>query len=373
MKLFQKLSVLSAAVGLAAVTVVDAKPMNTCSAQEGCISIVSQEMETASKCRDFGCEFEVCLTLSMQSRACPSTISHICEKDEDECIFTQGFSTAAEKATIPAQHKQCQTVGPEMTVEFLLKDGSGCGGSGSVGLTGTGAIGGPATCQPRPASITSCTGNGVGKECIWTYTTPKCTGGGSGPTPTDAPTPAPTDAPRAERAEIVATPTDSPLSVGTADITVEKSVNLGGRSGASCNPGMETVSSENGASVTYTFIVSNTGTTCLDNVVLRDDGLGFSVPFPGMMHPGAEHTRCFQTKINGDQSSNAYVYGNPVECDTGNDIAGLSTVDDFDPAGVKQIANPNGCMVQKEVTDLPNGQFVITETETCRQCDCPAS
>merc|ERR1712084_65579 len=155
-------------------------------------------------------------------------------------------------------------------------------------------------------------------------------------------------------------------------IVLDKTVRLGPREGATCNQGVKEVQSVYGASITYAFVITNTGNTCLSNVVLRDDGLNYVNAFPGIMQIGSEYRKCFQTIIEGDAKSTAYVYGNPVDCETGSDLVpAVEDVSWSNTASVKEMnAKPN-CSTKRDITDLTNGRFLVTTTETCKQCDCP--
>lgn len=81
------------------------------------------------------------------------------------------FFLSVETTDIPLGFEQCQIVSAGETVEFLLKDGSGCGGvNGATASLNNGE----ATCAPRLNAVSSCTGNGNddGKECIWRTVAP---------------------------------------------------------------------------------------------------------------------------------------------------------------------------------------------------------
>lgn len=113
------------------------------------------------------------------------TISHSCVKDQDSCLSGElalgiGFSGAVETADVAQDYVQCQTGKPGETLQFLFKDGSGCKDLGSITmapLLGNGLSG---SCEPRPDTLKSCTGNKEGVECIWTVKLPVKGGGGGG-------------------------------------------------------------------------------------------------------------------------------------------------------------------------------------------------
>jgi hypothetical protein len=144
-------------------------PLDSCIEQASCVNFSVDKVESAASCGG-GCEFKVCLDFKLGG-SCPksSTISHSCMKKPNECSLP-GFGSAGEVGNV-GSHTQCQTVPPNSVAQFLLKDGSGCYGT---------ATSGGASCFPRPSGIESCTGNGVGKECIWTLPIPSCDPGAQG-------------------------------------------------------------------------------------------------------------------------------------------------------------------------------------------------
>jgi len=85
------------------------------------------------------------------------------------------FSDATEITSGPLLSdggKQCQTGTPGETLEFLFKDGKGCEDSAAVPDAAIPYDDVTISCAPRTATVASCTGNGLGKECIWTVTLP---------------------------------------------------------------------------------------------------------------------------------------------------------------------------------------------------------
>lgn len=170
-----------------------AAPMNTCEVQEQCIEIEANLYKT-NKCSSVTCEYEVCLTVSGKGSNCPSTFSHSCEKPELMCDhknktkglyefpkFYDGEKFASENFNVKKGRKMCQIVGPGEKVQFLLKDGNGCKKTAGPVTTAV-TTSSPnfmlpnqvASCAPRDSNTTSCTGNGVGIECVWEYTAPSC-------------------------------------------------------------------------------------------------------------------------------------------------------------------------------------------------------
>jgi len=149
-----------------------AKPANSCSRQADCIDITTEQLTNGLTC-DSGCEYKICLLIQKGGSCVKSdSWSHSCVKPEDQCSGGSGFSGALEKTSgVSAGYEQCQIVTAGNSAEFLLKDGGSCGNSASLG---------DATCEPRDSSSSSCTGNGIGKECVWTIPAPiNCRAGGS--------------------------------------------------------------------------------------------------------------------------------------------------------------------------------------------------
>jgi hypothetical protein len=155
--------------------------MATCGEQSDCIKF-STPVKTSGTC-DGDCEWKVCLDLSLiGSNSCvkeSGTVSHSCVLPPDVCAANVlNFKSATETGSLDSSHVQCQTGKGGETLYFLLKDGPGC--SSSTVLTGAwppGSLDPKATCQPtvfeRGSSI-SCTGNGSGVECVWSYKLPIC-------------------------------------------------------------------------------------------------------------------------------------------------------------------------------------------------------
>ena len=180
--------------------------MQTCEDQRKCISWSITEDSDGSTCAG-DCDMTVCLTIDLSLGGCSKdgAISHTCVKGTDQCTGTGGFgggvsTEVGSGAQVSNGGRQCQTGKPGETLQFLLKDGQSCdsGGGATVSIGGSSAS---ATCAPRAGDVSSCTGNGVGKECVWTIVLPACT--------TDAPTVAPTDA-----------PTVSPMALPTSASTI---------------------------------------------------------------------------------------------------------------------------------------------------------
>lgn len=154
-------------------------PLSSCTKQMGCLQWEFTDGPTPGLCPDGACEWTVCVTLMLGADGCVKairdSISHVCQKDDATCTPAEGFADAKEITSGPVVTdggKQCQTGTPGETLEFLFKDGRGCLDSAAVPDASAPFDDVAITCAPRPASVASCTGNGVGKECIWTITLP---------------------------------------------------------------------------------------------------------------------------------------------------------------------------------------------------------
>jgi hypothetical protein len=152
-------------------TTTSAAPIATCGTQWDCLDFTFESIQ--SPICDDECEWRVCMKLNLTKPDCTKTgtVSHTCEKPDDECMPTPGsFGAAEEVGGIGNGYEYCQVVPPGGVAEFLLKDGNAnpdCGMLQPTGLTG----GGSAMCTTSP--VKSCTGNGnIGKECVWSVTAP---------------------------------------------------------------------------------------------------------------------------------------------------------------------------------------------------------
>jgi len=175
-------------------TTVNAGAMATCGEQSDCIKFSTPE-ETSGTCTG-DCEFKVCLDLSgIGSTSCvkkDGTVSHSCVLPSDVCAANQlDFTGATETPSLTSSHVQCQTGKGGEYLYFLLKDGRGCSSStDTTGVWPPGSLEPKATCQPTAfaaGSSVSCTGNGSGVECVWSYKLPTCT---APPPPPPPPPPA---------------------------------------------------------------------------------------------------------------------------------------------------------------------------------------
>lgn len=98
------------------------------------------------------------------------------------------------------------------------------------------------------------------------------------------------------------------LCLAPPAIDIQKTVYLGHDGGASV-PGYKSVQGTNGATVTYAFLVSNTGGTALTNVMIQDVALGILPIELGTVSTGAVSTAYVEAVISGDLRNTATVSG----------------------------------------------------------------
>lgn len=158
---------------------IQAGPLDSCALQNACLTFTVTPSTT--NCGG-DCHYKVCAVIDSSLPGCTKkgqdTWSHTCKKSSaanGECEIENGFANpgAVENKTIKTGYFECQIIKGGDKVEFLFKDGNGCDNSAIVSVAGGGIIG---NCAPRTLGTKSCTGNGVGKECIFTIPTPQCTG-----------------------------------------------------------------------------------------------------------------------------------------------------------------------------------------------------
>jgi hypothetical protein len=157
------------ALALWQATTVQGDPINSCSTQSNCIIVTKTPIKNDGECGV--CTIRVCLTLDLNKQGCvkqTGTVSHVCTDNKDttpdQCSspFT-GFENPGDKVEgIGDDSTYCVGVAPGQNAVFIVKDGNTCADSASTGF---------GTCAPRSSSTTSCTGNGLGVECVWTVPT----------------------------------------------------------------------------------------------------------------------------------------------------------------------------------------------------------
>jgi hypothetical protein len=182
---------------MAAQPVKEDKGFWNCPLQSKCLDVTIEQVDpTVFTCVAEACEYKICLTLALSNAECSKSgaISHTCLRNPDVCLANPdgGGSCAFFGNSIETQgpvdgDTQCQIVKGGDDAIFLLKDGAGCEGSvaASVNVAGIGGqsvtglcvpskLSTDTACQSASSDVDSCTGNGVGKECIWTVTAPAC-------------------------------------------------------------------------------------------------------------------------------------------------------------------------------------------------------
>jgi uncharacterized repeat protein (TIGR01451 family) len=134
-------------------------------------------------------------------------------------------------------------------------------------------------------------------------------------------------------------------------IQIQKTVYLGHNAGASC-PGVDSLVGATGASITYCFVVTNTGDTHLNNVTISDPALGITQTDMTLksgtqpLAPGASLVYYYQTTITGDLTNVATATGTPSD-PNGTPIPGVTPPQDDDTSTVDQVAP--GIQIQKTV------------------------
>lgn len=96
-----------------------------------------------------------------------------------------------------------------------------------------------------------------------------------------------------------------------------------------------------GKDATYCFVVSNTGDTTLDNILIENSALGFSYSDVPPLTPNSTATIAYTSPIRGPLTNDVSVSANPVLPDL-EDIPDLDDVTATDPSEVGiTIHNPN--------------------------------
>ena len=99
--------------------------------------------------------------------------------------------------------------------------------------------------------------------------------------------------------------------------------------------------------VTYTYLVTNTGTTFLDDITIVDDrgtvdlSDDVTIPVPGILAPSATQQVMSAFMVSGDLTNIADVTGNPTDA-SGNDLPGLVDPTDSDDAVVELLTQLAG-------------------------------
>lgn len=131
------------------------------------------KVSSPEQCASGDCEYKICMKLELGGtcrKDAVDTVSHTCEKPDNECLTGGGFSASDDEiADLPNGYDSCQVVAPGGKAEFLLKDGNAKDGCGSSDINFLGGY--SASCQTYGSEC--CTGRGnVGKECMWSIEAP---------------------------------------------------------------------------------------------------------------------------------------------------------------------------------------------------------
>ena len=177
-----------------------AGPVNNCNAQSGCLSL-SVEKASASDYSNCGnrCMWYICIDVDSSQSGCEKgggSISHGCNGGEtgDRALCpTNEVSLWSEAAKVESKSSwsYCQFVEPGGLAHFLVKDGGSCAGGTTTYSSNDGIFsenyGAIAQCAPSSSSnmnlaggndlfttfpTSGCSGNGEGKECVWTVRAP---------------------------------------------------------------------------------------------------------------------------------------------------------------------------------------------------------
>jgi uncharacterized membrane protein len=126
----------------------------------------------------------------------------------------------------------------------------------------------------------------------------------------------------------------SAVGVVVASIAITNTVYLGSdAAGSGCESAVEYVEGGAGTDAVYCFRITNYGTTYLNNIVLKDEALGFSKVDVKMLAPGESVLVPFKATILSNLTNIATVVGNPVFAN-GTDIPKLADVTATDPSSV---------------------------------------
>lgn len=134
---------------------------------------------------------------------------------------------------------------------------------------------------------------------------------------------------------------DAEVEVVNPGIEVAKTVYNGHDNGASC-PGRESVQNGQGGSVTYCFVVTNTGDTYLDDITLTDPFLSITEAQMTLLSgttplaPDASLTYYYETTADFDLVNTVDVTGNPTD-ETGRDLPNAPNPTDDDTASVDVV------------------------------------
>lgn len=137
------------------------------------------------------------------------------------------------------------------------------------------------------------------------------------------------------------------------DISIEKTVYAGNNSGAGI--GTHLIARVSGTALTYIFKITNTGNTCLDDIVVTDAALGITLGGMNIksgslpLTPGATLIAYYETTLTSDLVNIAKTSGTPVYDITGTAILGMTKPVDSDTAEARAVTP--GLSIVKMVYD----------------------
>ncbi|MEQ8718422.1 MAG: VWA domain-containing protein [Acidimicrobiales bacterium] len=133
------------------------------------------------------------------------------------------------------------------------------------------------------------------------------------------------------------------VDVVDPDIEITKTVYFGTEDPVTGCPGSDSVVAQLGDSVTYCFVVTNTGDTHLADVTVDDPDLGINeadmTPVTGgaPLAPGESLTLAYVATVEGDLANTAVAGGTPTDPD-GGEIPGAEDPSDDDTADVDEVS-----------------------------------
>lgn len=325
---------------------VSAGPMSTCGEQSDCI-IFSEPVKTEGTC-DGDCEWKVCMDLSgIGLGSCvkdSGTVSHTCVMPENVCATgTLDFRTGAEATDLTSTFVQCQTGKGGDTLYFLLKDGSGCADSSGVWPAGSSTP--KAECVPTnfltAESSPSCTGNGSGVECVWSYKLPTCEA------PPPPPPPPPSNCPKGNG---VCYTSDCECVMGKCKITPSASFAsvLEGYTGAD---GYYTLKStcESGKALSNAVKIPSSGICVKEDILVENAGTTFTVQVVNGVLVTPFSMKC---------GTDCFIYGSfPYTCNASNEPARVQSGLVANAAG-SSVGTVAGLVAAVAMVGLVVGVFV---------------
>jgi uncharacterized repeat protein (TIGR01451 family)/LPXTG-motif cell wall-anchored protein len=146
---------------------------------------------------------------------------------------------------------------------------------------------------------------------------------------------------------------DQGFFIMSPDIDIEKTVYEGNNSGAGI--GTHLIARVSGTALTYMFKITNTGNTCLDDIVVTDAALGITLGAMTIksgslpLVPGATLVAYYETTLTTDLVNIVDATGTPVYDTTGTAIPGMTKPTDSDTAEARAVTP--GLSIVKMVYD----------------------